>query len=141
MKCKQVTLAAAIFVLSLAGTSVAQQDAGSRMAHANGEGTLKIGTEQFKVNAVVVKLLDDGTAELTLIADITVFLTGTWVQNAESKTDYDLTFPDASSRGGLDGTGKLTLGPDNSGLRLTVKGKSRATKKPIDLSFVGKSKS
>lgn len=124
-------------MFSLVGTSLAQ-DGGSRLAHANGEGTLKLGQEQFKVNGVVVKLLDDGKAEITLIADITVFVTGTWAQSAGSKQDFDLTFTDATSRGGLDGTGKLTLGPDNSGLRLTVKGKSRATKKPIDLKFVGK---
>jgi hypothetical protein len=137
MKVKIALLAAAIVVLSLAGTSLAQ-DAGSRMAHANGEGTLKIGSEQFKINSVVVKLLDDGTTEITLIADITIFVTGTWVQSPGSQTDFDLSFTDASSRGGLDGTGKLTLNPDNTGLKLNLKGKSRNTKKPVEVSFVGK---
>jgi hypothetical protein len=140
MKFKQATAAAAIFVLFIFGTSsvLAQQDGGSRLAHANGEGKLKIGQEQFKVNGVVVKLMDDGKVEITLIADITIFVTGTWAKNADSQQDFDLSFTDATSRGGLDGSGKLTLGPDNSGLRLTVKGKSRATKKPIEVAFVGK---
>jgi hypothetical protein len=138
MRFKQVTAAAAIFVLFVFGASsvLAQQDGGSRMAHANGEGKLKIGQEQFKVNSVVVKLLDDGKVEITLIADITIFVTGTWVKTGES--DFDLNFTDATSRGGLDGTGKLTLGPDSKSLRLTVKGKSRATKKPVEVEFVGK---
>lgn len=108
------------------------------MAHANGAGTLKLGSEQFKINGVVVKLLDDGKTEITLIADITIFVTGTWAKSPSSQTDFDLSFTDASSRGGLDGTGKLSLNPDNSGLKLTVKGKSRATKKPVEVSFVAK---
>lgn len=137
MKVKKALLAAAILVLSIAATSPAQ-DGGSRMAHANGAGTLKLGSEQFKINGVVVKLLDDGKTEITLIADITIFVTGTWAQNPGSQTDFDLSFTDATSRGGLDGTGKLTLGPDNTGMKLTVKGKSRATKKPIEVNFVGK---
>lgn len=137
MKFKLPTLAAVLLVLSIVGTSPAQ-DGTSRMAHANGEGKLKLGSEQFKINGVVVKLLDDGKTEITLIADITIFVTGTWVQSPSSQTDFDLNFTDASSRGGLDGTGKLTLGPDNSGLKLSVKGKSRATKKPVEVSFVGK---
>lgn len=137
MKFKQATLIAAIFVLSICGLAVAQ-DGGSRLAHANGEGKLKLGSEQFKVNGVVVKLLDDGKVEITLIADITIFVTGTWTQTAGSKEDFDLSFTDATSRGGLDGTGKLTLGPDNSGLRLNVKGKSRATKRPVEVTFTGK---
>lgn len=138
MKSKKATLIAAILVLLIGGTSLAQQDTGSRLAHANGEGKIKLGQEQFKINGVVVKLLDDGKVEITLIADITIFVSGTWVQSADSKQDFDLTFTDETSRGGLDGTGKLTLGPDNSGLRLTVKGKSRATKKPVEVTFAAK---
>ena len=137
MRFKTATLIAAILVLSICGTSWAQ-DSGSRLAHANGEGKLKLGSEQFKVNGVVVKLLDDGKVEITLIADITIFVTGTWAQAANSKEDFDLSFTDATSRGGLDGTGKLTLAPDNSGMRLSVKGKSRATKKPVEVTFASK---
>lgn len=108
------------------------------MAHANGAGTLKLGSEQFKINGVVIKLLDDGKTEITLIADITIFVTGTWAQSPSSQTDFDLSFTDASSRGGLDGAGKLSLNPDNTGLKLNLKGKSRATKRAVEVSFVGK---
>lgn len=139
MKSIKATLATVLLVLSICGVSaVLAQDGGSRLAHANGEGTLKVGQEQFKVNSVIVKLLEDGKLEITLIADITIFVTGTWVKSANSQQDYDLSFTDTTSRGGLDGNGKLTLGPDNSGMRLSVKGKSRATKKPIEVSFTAK---
>ncbi|HEX5889041.1 MAG TPA: hypothetical protein VFY61_10070 [Pyrinomonadaceae bacterium] len=139
MKSKKATLGAVLLVLSIFGAPAAMaQDSGSRLAHANGEGKLRVGQEQFTVNGVIVKLLDDGKLEITLIADITIFVTGTWVKSANSQQDYDLSFTDTSSRGGLDGTGKLTLGPDNSGMRLSVKGKSRVTKKPIEVSFTAK---
>ena len=139
MKSKKVTLAAVLLVLSIFAVSpAAAQDGGSRLAHANGEGKIKLGSEQFKVNGVVVKLLDDGKTEITLIADITIFVTGTWVKATNSEQDFELTFTDDSSRGGLDGTGKLTLRPDNSGIRLAIKGQSRATKKPIEVTFAGK---
>ena len=139
MKFKHATLATVLLVLSIVGASGAlAQDGNSRLAHANGEGKLKLGQEQFKINGVVVKLLDDGKVEITLIADITIFVTGTWAKNADSAQDFDLSFTDASSRGGLEGAGKLTLGPDNTNLRLTLKGKSRATKKPVEVAFVGK---
>lgn len=139
MKSKKATLGAVLLALSIFGASAAfAQDGGSRMAHANGAGTLKVGQEQFKVNGVIVKLLDDGKLEITLIADITIFVTGTWVKSANSQQDYDLSFTDTTSRGGLEGNGKLTLAPDNSGMRLSVKGKSRATKKPIEVSFAAK---
>ena len=139
MKSKKATLGAVLLALSIFGASAAlAQDGGSRMAHANGAGTLKVGQEQFKVNGVIVKLLDDGKLEITLIADITIFVTGTWVKSDNSQQDYDLSFTDTTSRGGLEGNGKLTLAPDNSGMRLSVKGKSRATKKPIEVSFAAK---
>ena len=139
MRSKLATAAAAILVLFIFGASSGMaQDSSSRLAHANGEGKLKIGNEQFKVNGVVVKLMDDGNVEITLIADITIFVTGTWAKTPNSQQDFDLSFTDASSRGGLDGTGRLTLGADNSGLRLNLKGKSRQTKRPVEVAFVGK---
>ena len=138
MRYKTATLIAALLVLSICGPAAAQQDGGSRLAHANGEGRIRLGSEQFKVNGVVVKLLDDGKLEITLIADITIFVTGTWVRTPNSQQDFDLSFTDATSRGGLDGTGKLTLAPDNSGMKLSIKGKSRATKKPVEVTFAAK---
>ena len=63
MRFQKATLIAVILALSICGTSVAQQNGGSRLAHANGEGKLRLGQEQFKVNGVVVKLLDDGKVE------------------------------------------------------------------------------
>ena len=140
MKLKQTIAAASILVMSMFGTFgavAAQQEAKYRLAQANGEGTLKVGQEQFKVTAVVVKLIDDQRAEITLVSDITIFLSGTWSQNGESQEAFDLQITGGATAG-LEGTGKLTVGKDTKDLRLILKGKSRTTKKTIEVYFAGK---
>ena len=143
MKLKRTLAVASIFVLSILGASATttSQNVQSRLAHATGEGKLKVGQEQFKVTGVIVKLLDDQKAEITLISDITVFVTGTWSQNSESQEDFDIQITGGASPGGLEAAGTLTLGKDaKSDLRLTLKGKSRTTKKTIEINFAGKYK-
>ena len=142
MKLKQVLAAALLLVLSLPGVSAAaimSQDVQYRLTHAKGEGSLKVGQEQLKVTSVIVKLIDDGKAEITLISDITFFLSGTWSQNGESKDEFDLQISGGATPGGLEATGKLTFGKDaKSDVRLIIKGKSRTTKKTVEVYFVGK---
>jgi hypothetical protein len=141
MKLKQVLATASLLVLSILGTSStakSQQDGQYRLAHANGDGTLKVGSEQFKIGSVVVKLLDDRKAEITLVSDITFFLSGTWSQNEESPEAFDLQITGGATPGGLDGKGKLTLVKDSKDIRLILKGKSRTTKRNVEVYFVGK---
>jgi|SRR6185503_4060842 len=133
MKLKPILAAASIVVLLV--TANAQQE---RLAHANGEGRLKVGQEQFKISAVNVKLLDDRKAEIILVADITIFMSGSWSQNAESQDSFDIQITGGASQGGLEGSGKLTLGKDTKDMRLTLKGKSTTTKKNVEVYFVGK---
>jgi len=130
--------AASILVLSIVSTPVVAKVQQERLAHANGEGRLKVGQEQFKINAVSVKLLDDRKAEIILVSEITVFLSGTWSQNAESQEDFDIQLTGGASPGGLEGSGKLTLGKDTKDVRLTLKGKSLTSKKSVEVYFVGK---
>lgn len=141
MKLKQMIAAALIVAMSVFGTSGAvraSQEIQYRLAHANGQGTLKVGQEQFKVTAVVAKLLDDRKAELTLISDITIFISGTWSQNGESQEEFNLQLTGGASPGGLEGGGKLTLGKNTKDLKLILKGKSTTTKKNIEVYFVSK---
>ena len=141
MKLKEMIAASLIVAMSVFGTSGAvrtSQEIQYRLAHANGQGTLKVGQEQFKVTAVVAKLLDDRKAELTLISDITIFISGTWSQNGESQEEFALQLTGGASPGGLEGTGKLTLGKNTKDLKLILKGKSTTTKKNIEVYFVSK---
>jgi len=140
MKSLQRTIiTASILVLALGASFAQTQDDKSRLAHANGQGTIKVGQEQFKVTSLVVKLNDDKTAELTLVSDITFFLSGTWSPQADSDQNFDIKISGGATGGGLDGAGKLTIGKDTqSAVRLDLKGTSRTTKKVIEVHFEGK---
>jgi hypothetical protein len=115
------------------------QESQTRLAHANGNGTLRVGDEHFKISAAVVKLLPDHKAEITIISDITIFLNGTWSKVADSPQQFDLEFAAGASRGGLEGMGQTSLSDDGKTLkRLNLKGVSRATKRAVEADFIGK---
>ena len=136
---QRILITAAIVALAMTGPSFAeQQDSQHRLAHANGEGTLRVGEERLKITSIVVKLMDDHTVELTLVSDFTAFLNGTWSQGG-SDQDFDLKITGGASGGGIDAGGKLTLGKDlQSGVRLDIKGTSKTTKREIEVHFEGK---
>lgn len=128
-----------VFATVCASRGALAQEKEARLAHANGVGTLKVGDETFKVSAVVVKLIDDRTAEVTLISDITVFVSGTWSSHAGSQREFDLELTGGASGGGLQGSGTVMLGSDGkSVVRLNIKGASRTTKRPFEANFEGK---
>ena len=115
------------------------QENQSRLASANGQGTLRVGDERFKINSVIVKLIDDRKAEITLVSDITVFLTGTWSNHGESQDEVDLEVTGGANPGGLEGRGKVFLTNDGKSItRLSLKGMSRTTKRPVEANFAGK---
>ena len=137
---RKILVAALVVVFATVCASrdaLAQEEA--RLAQAKGAGTLKVGDETFKISSVVVKLIDDRTAEVTLISDITVFLSGTWSNHAESQQEFDLEITSGASGGGLQGSGTVILGSDGkSVVRLNLKGVSRTTKRPFEANFEGK---
>ena len=138
MKLKKMLAAGSILVLSIIGALAAAQEVPHRLMHANGVGTLKVGQEQFKISAIVVKLIEDRKAEITIISDITIFINGTWAPSSESAGEFDIQITGGASAGGLEGAGKLNLGKDpKPELRFTLKGKSRTSKKPVEVNFVG----
>ena len=115
------------------------QENQSRLAVANGQGTLRVGDERFKINSVIVKLVDDRKAEITLVSDITVFLTGTWSNHGESREEVDLEVTGGASPGGMEGRGKVFLTSDGKSLtRLSLKGMSRTSKRPVEANFAAK---
>lgn len=136
---RRISIAASILMLAiLTGTvTVAQaQEVQYRLANSNGNGTLKVGGETFKITSVVVKLMDDHKAEITLISDITVFLSGTWSTKTDQQQEIDLQITGGATPGGMDATGKLVLSDDaKSVLRLAIKGASRTRKRPFEVTF------
>ena len=126
----------AMFVTYFVGKAQENQE---RLAHSNGQGSLKVGDQKFKITSVIVKLLPDQKAEVTLVSDITIFLTATWSNHNASPQEILLDMTDGDSRGGFDGAGKASLGHDGKSVaRLNLKGTSRATKRAVEVTFEGK---
>jgi hypothetical protein len=135
-KRKHQTIAVPILLLllGLAGIAGGQQPK-SIVASANGEGTIRLGKEEFKLHSIVVKLLEDGKAEINLITDITVFVAGTWSQSDDADKSIDLT----TTASNMEGGGKLFLGEDRksiAGLKLKILNKT--SRKIITVDFVAK---
>jgi len=133
-----IAVFAFLTMLMLAGLTVAQQPK-SLMATANGEGSIKFGKEEFKIYSVVIKCFEDGKAEISLVTDITVFVSGTWSRADDRSNEISLKITGGSVSGNLDGGGKLLLTADRksiTGLNLQVV--NHATKKVIKADFVAK---
>jgi len=104
---------------------------------ASGEGILKVGQEKFNVSSVVIKLSDDGNAEITLITDITIFVSATW--SGKDQQVIDLVITGGATKGGVDGSGKLTMKDDRKSIStLSIKAVNRLTKRNMELTFTAK---
>ncbi|HSB26293.1 MAG TPA: hypothetical protein VLE19_00495 [Pyrinomonadaceae bacterium] len=134
---QKISILASVLTLAmLTGNFTRAQEVQYRLANSNGTGTLKVGDETFKITSVVVKLMDDQRAELTLISDITVFLSGTWTAKNNQQHEIDLTITGGATQGGLDATGRLILSDDGkSVLRLSLQGSSHTRKRHFEVTF------
>ena len=139
MRGLKLSLIAVLVMLGATLVIAEAQENQSRLAVSKGQGTLRVGDERFKINSVIVKLIDDRKAEITLVSDITVFLNATWSNHGESQEEFDLEVTGGATPGGLEGKGKVFLSSDGkSVIRLSLKGVNRTTKRPIEATFAGK---
>ena len=120
-------------ILFLCSNNLFGQDPKSMVSKASGDGTITLGKEQFKLHEVVVKLFEDGTAELNLVSDITVFVNGKWARTDNANTiDLKITSSSATS---LEGSGKLFLRDDHksiAGLKLQMANKTSSRSIKVD---------
>jgi hypothetical protein len=138
-KSTTITLFAVCALLVFSSISVGQDPPASLVANANGEGTIKLGREQYKLHAVVVKAFQDGKVEINLITDITVFISGTWSRASETDKTIDLKITGNSMSGNLDGGGKLFLTDDRKGITgLKLQITNKTTKKTVTADFTAK---
>ena len=106
---------------------------------ANGEGLLKVGQEEFKVTAAVVKLKEDHTVEINLISEITIFMTGTWSSTGDPTNGIALEITGSAARATMEGSGKLFVRGDSKSIAsLKLQVFNKGSKRTIDVSFVGK---
>ena len=131
-------MTAALILLTLLAMPILASAQGlkSFLATANGKGTLTVGREEFKVSSVVVKLNEDGTAEITVVTDLQLFVKGTWSSPADPANPIDLKITGGAT-GDVQGSGKLSLRPDGKSIaKLTIEGMSPTAKRKIQLDFV-----
>lgn len=115
------------------------QENQSRLAYSRGQGTLRVGDERFEIHSVIVKLIADRKAEITLASDITVFVSATWSNHGESQQEFDLEVTGGATPGGLEGRGKVFLSTDGKSVtRLSLKGVSRTSKRIVEANFEAK---
>lgn len=127
-----------LLMITFSGVALAQQPK-SLVASANGEGSIKLGKEEFKIYAVVVKLFEDNRAEISLVTDFTVYVSGTWSRTDDASKEIALKITQGSASGNLDGAGKLLLTADRKSIAgLNVQGVNKATKKVVKADFVAK---
>lgn len=142
MKVSNTKIRLAVLLLSLSlgtGSHAASHWIEDLVASANGEGTVKVGRERFKLTAVVVKLLEDGSAEISLVSDITIFVSAKWTQSGNGADEINLEITGGATKGGLEGNGKLFLRGDKKSIAsLTLIAINKSTKKNIDVHFTAK---
>ena len=126
-------------LLILCGGALAQEPQPSLVVSANGQGKIKLGKEEFNLNAVVVKGFQDGKVEINLVTDITVFISGSWSRANENDKTIDLKITGNSMSGNLEGGGKLFLSDDRKSITaLKLQVTNKMTKKIITADFTAK---
>jgi hypothetical protein len=112
-----------------------QKEPKSIVAHANGSGVLKVGDEQFKVTGVVIKLFEGGKAEINLISEITVFISGTWARAENDRKLINLKISGGATGGGIAANGEVHLRGQKSIERVSLEGEITTTHRIVSLSF------
>jgi hypothetical protein len=131
-----VTAALTLLTLLAMFSLASPQGPTSLLATANGKGTLTVGKEEFNVTGVVVKLKEDGTAEITVVTDLQLLVTGTWSNAADPADGIDLKITGGATAS-IQGSGKLFLRPDGKSIAsLKIDGMSPTAKRKIQLNFV-----
>lgn len=136
-KLKVLTFSISLLILlAISGLASAQRPQ-SLDASAKGEGTLVVGKEKFKLYTVVVKLKEGGAAELTVVSDLSLFVTGEWSAGDDLSKGIDLKITGGTSPGSTTGSGKLFLTADGKGIaRLTMQGVARNSGQKYSANFV-----
>jgi hypothetical protein len=125
-----------VVLLTMAGPALPQERI-SLETSANGSGTIKVGREEFELHTVVVKLMEDGGAEITLVSEMTFFFQGTWSKNDKLPRQVDLKITGGATGGGVQGSGSLRFLDDGKSLvGLTLEGSSKTSKRQVKVTFV-----
>jgi hypothetical protein len=119
----------------MSGSAVPQRPQ-SPDASAKGNGTLSVGKEQFKLYTVS-KLKEGGEAQITVVSDTSLFVSGEWSAGDDLSKSVDLKTTGGTLQGSSSGAGKLFLTADGKGIaRLTLQGVTRSSGQRYAANFV-----
>ena len=135
MRLVQKYLALCVLILLAASSAWSMQE--SIVAHAKGDGVLKFGDQEYKISSVVVKLFADGKAEISLISEFTIFITGNWSRKENAAKVIDIKITGGATGGGVEASGELLLRGDQkkSIESISLQGLSKTTKRDVSLNF------
>ena len=107
------------------------------LATAKGKGAIKVGSEVFPITSMVIKLSDDGTTEITLVSEITFFLSGKWTVDNASPNKFKIDITGNMTGGGVQGTGSLLLRADKKSIdRFSAEGSVNTSSRKVSIDFV-----
>ena len=106
------------FLLSVAAQT---QESETLIIKAKGHGKMTSVVDDRKITSSLVVLRPDGTALITITADILLQAQGTWKATAASPQEIDLKITGGAVKGEVIGSGKLLLTGDRKSIKeLTV---------------------
>ena len=104
--------------------------------NARGQGTITVGRETMKIGTVVVNLREDATGEITLVADLQIFINCTWSAPDDLRKGIDLKVTGGTTSSGASGSGKLFLRADGQSIAsLSIEGSSNTSNRKIKVNF------
>lgn len=131
---KNIALCLLLLLFSIPAWAL-QKEPKSIVVQANGSGVLKVGDEQFKVTGVVIKLFEDGKAEINLLSEITVFINGTWARAENDRKTINLKITGGATGGGIAANGEVHLRGEKLIERVSLEGEITTTHRLVSLSF------
>lgn len=132
-----ITATVSLLTLLAIPNRAASERLTSLSANARGQGTLKVGREVFKVHSLVVQLKADGTGEIMVVTDITVFVHCTWSAGEDLSKGVDLKITGGTTASGAEGSGKLLLRADGKSIAsLSFQAARNVSKRKVELNFV-----
>lgn len=115
----------AVLLVLLAGfllpVSAQSQESESLIIKAKGHGKLSLVVDERKITSALVVLRQNGTALITVTADLLLQAEGTWKAAASSPEEIDLKITGGAVKGEVIGAGKLLLTEDRKSMKeLTI---------------------
>jgi len=103
---------------------------------AKGHGKLSLAVDERKITSALVVLRQNGTALITVTADLLLQAEGTWEATASSPEEIDLKITGGAVKGEVIGSGKLLLTSDRKSMKELTINVTSSDGQEISVTFV-----